>query len=197
MPSFQDALLWLQQNVIEIVAVISGLLYVIFTIRENILLWLFGIISSALYIHVFYSSGIYAYAVLYLYYVIIGFYGWYNWGKKDVNNSVKIRRTPPRMLIGCIIITIVIAGLIFIALEKFTDSDMALTDALLTAGGMVSTWMLTQKFIEQWLFWIVIDLASFGAMIYKELYPSSILFLVYGILAIAGFIEWRRILRKA
>lgn len=69
---------------------------------------------------------------------------------------------------------------------------MALVDALLTSGGIVATWMLTQKLIEQWLFWVVIDLLSMGVMIYKELYPSALLFLVYTLLAIKGFEEWKK-----
>jgi nicotinamide mononucleotide transporter len=195
--SFHDALIWLQQNAIEITAVISGLLYVLFTIRENILLWLFGIVSSALYIHVFYRSGIYAYAVLYIYYVVIGFYGWYNWGKKNTDETLKIKRTPAILLAGCLLSTLIIAIPVYFALKNFTDSDMAATDALLTSGGMVATWMLTQKYIEQWLFWIIIDVASFGAMVYKGLFPSSVLFLVYAILAYKGYFEWRKNLKAA
>lgn len=196
--SFHDALFWLQQNAIEIIAVISGLLYVLFTIRENILLWLFGIVSSALYIHVFYHSGIYAYGILYIYYVLIGFYGWYNWGKKSADETtLKIRRTPSMLLMGCVLVTLIIAIPVYFALKNFTDSDMAVTDALLTSGGMVATWMLTQKYIEQWLFWIIIDIASFGAMIYKGLYPSSVLFLVYAILAFKGYFEWRKNLKAS
>jgi nicotinamide mononucleotide transporter len=66
---------WFQHHYIEVFAVISGLIFMFFTIKENILLWLFGIISSALYVWIFYESGIYAYSLLYIYYVIIGFYG--------------------------------------------------------------------------------------------------------------------------
>jgi nicotinamide mononucleotide transporter len=192
MPSFQDAFLWIGHNFIEIIAVISGLLYVVYTIRENILLWLFGIISSALYIWVFYNSGIYAYAILYVYYVIIGFYGWYNWGKISDDTLVRIRRTPRVLLVGCISVTFIIAVPIFYSLKRYTDTDMAAADSLLTSGGMVATWMLTQKYIEQWLFWIAIDIVSCGVMIYKGLYPSSVLFLIYGILAIKGYVEWKK-----
>lgn len=196
MPVFQEALLWLQQNFLEIIAVLSGLLYVVFTIRENILLWLFGIISSALYIYVFLKSGIYAYSLLYIYYVVIGFYGWYNWGRKERDeSSLKIRKTPVVLLTICIISTFVLAIPVYIGLKAFTDSDMALTDAILTSGGVIATWMLTQKYIEQWLFWIIIDLISFGAMLYKGLYPSSLLFFVYTILAVKGYFEWRKSLK--
>ncbi len=194
MPGFHDALLWLQQNLVEIIAVITGLLYVVLTIREKILLWFFGIISSALYIYIFLKSGIYAYSLLYVYYVMIGFYGWYNWYRKSDEPSLKIRKASVTLLIVCIVATLILALPVYFGLKSFTDSDMAMTDALLTSGGIVATWMLTQKYIEQWIFWVIIDLVSFGAMIYKGLFPSSVLFMVYTILAVKGYVEWRKTL---
>jgi nicotinamide mononucleotide transporter len=197
MPSLSNALIWLQQHYIEVIAVISGLLFVVYTIKEKPLLWLFGIISSGLYIWIFYQSGIYAYSLLYIYYVIIGFYGWYNWTRKPAETSgndgrIRIHKASAVYLSVCIVITVIMAIPVYIVLGKFTDSNMALTDALLTTGGMVATWMLTRKLIEQWLFWIIIDLVSFFVMISKELYPSALLFLVYTLLAIKGYFEWKK-----
>jgi nicotinamide mononucleotide transporter len=182
---------------LEWIAVITGLLYVFFTIRNNILLWIFGIVSSGLYIWIFYQSGIYAYALLYGYYVAIGFYGWYNWSAKQKDpekqgTDLRIHQASRVYLIACLAITALLVWPIYLILKKFTSSDLALTDALLTSGGMVATWMLTQKIIEQWLFWIAIDLLSLGVMIYKGLYPSALLFLTYTLLAIKGYLEWKK-----
>jgi nicotinamide mononucleotide transporter len=198
MPSFSNVFSWLQQHLIEIIAVITGILYVIYTIKEKILLWFFGIVSSALYVWIFIKSGIYAYALLYVYYVVIGIYGWYNWSRSDNETNsvaVKIGRTPLRWLIVCVSVIFIFTLPVYLTLKNFTDSDMAFTDALLTSGGIVATWMLTQKFIEQWLFWIVINAISCGAMIYKGLYPSAFLFLVYAILAVKGYTEWNKDLK--
>lgn len=192
MPVALSVLSWLQLNYLELAAVITGLLYVIFTIRENILLWFFGIVSSALYVWIFFRSGIFAYSLLYIYYVIIGFYGWYNWSRKPSKQAggLRIRKAPARCLWSGLAITLILVVPLYLVLKKFS-SDMALIDALLTSGGFVATWMLTQKWIEQWLFWIAIDLLSMGVMIYKELYPSALLFLVYALLAIKGYMEWK------
>jgi nicotinamide mononucleotide transporter len=189
-----NALDWLQTHYLEIIAVTTGLLYILFTIREKILLWLFGIISSAIYVWIFYKSKIYAYSLLYIYYVIIGFYGWYNWGRKNEGSeaALVIRFTPPKWLAGCLAATVIIAVPLYYILVRFTDSDMALLDAVLTASGMVATWMLTQKYLEQWLFWIIIDVLSMGAMIYKSLFPSAALFLVYAVLAVKGYFDWKK-----
>ena len=197
MQIFATALHWLQLHFVELLATITGLLYIIYTIREKILLWLFGIISSGLYVYVFFNSGIYAYAALYVYYVIIGFYGWYNWsrnphGQEDREGVIAIHRASAALIAGCLVISGLLTVPLYLVLKKYTGSDMAWLDALLTASGMVATWMLTQKIIEQWLFWIVIDLLSFAAMIYKGLYPSSLLFLAYTILAVKGYVEWKK-----
>jgi nicotinamide mononucleotide transporter len=190
---------WLQLHYIELLATITGLLYVIYTIRENNLLWLFGIISSGLFVCVFYNSGIFAYATLYVYYVLIGIYGWYNWSRKlpdkeGGQGNIVIRRASATMIVSCLAISILLAVPLYFILKEYTDSDIALLDAILTSSGMVATWMLTQKIFEQWLFWIVIDLLSFGVMILKGLYPSSLLFLAYTILAIKGYFEWKKAL---
>lgn len=191
---------WLQLHYIELIAVITGLLYVVFTIQDNTLLWLFGIVSSGLYVWIFYKSGIYAYAVLYIYYVAIGFYGWYNWSKKPADpekqhDRLSICRATREYLWTCIILTGILVIPLFYLLKKCTASDMAMADAILTSGGIMATWMLTQKLIEQWLFWIIIDLLSLGVMVYKELYPSALLFLVYTLLAIKGYLKWKKELK--
>jgi len=190
---------WIQLHFIEILATLTGLLYILFTIRENILLWLFGIISSGLFIWVFYRSGIYAYAVLYVYYVLIGLYGWYNWSRPTSfenrkSSGISIHRISPPGLAGCIAVSLLFALPVYFLLVKYSESEVAWLDALLTSSGMVATWMLTQKMIEQWIFWIVIDLFSCSLMIYKGLYPSSLLFLAYALLAVKGFIEWKKVL---
>jgi nicotinamide mononucleotide transporter len=200
MPDLTSATTWFFQHFIEVFAVIAGLLYVVYTIRENALLWLFGIISSGLYVWVFYKSEIYAYASLYIYYVLIGFYGWYSWSEKRADSAgkrkkLKIHHASKVYTVSCIALTGLLTVPIFFLLKKFTDSGLAFADALLTSGGMVATWMLTQKVIEQWLIWIVINLLSLSVMLYKGLYPSAALFLVYSLLAVKGYTAWRKELK--
>jgi nicotinamide mononucleotide transporter len=187
---------------IELIATITGFLYIIYTIREKMLLWFFGIVSSALYVGVFYRTSLYAYSVLYIYYVIIGFYGWYNWSRpirsQGLNSArLTIRRASIPMLVSCIAGIFIFAIPVYFLLKKYTETDVALLDALLSSAGMVATWMLTQKFIEQWIFWIIIDVITCSLMIYKGLFPSSILFLAYTLLALKGFITWKKELEAA
>ena len=123
--AFSNLLTWLLQHYLEVVAVITGLVYVLYTIQEKNLLWLFGIISSGLYSWVFYQSGIYAYSLLYIYYVVIGFYGWYNWSKKSAdsinhNEILHVHRASKGYLWRCIALVVIIAIPIYVILNKFT-----------------------------------------------------------------------------
>jgi len=192
-----DPLYWIHAHLLEIIATITGLLYVIYTIRSNILLWFYGTLSSALYVWIFYKSALYAYGTLYIYYVIMGIYGWYHWRQKMTGNEGKdtplsIHGISTKYLLLLITIALGASVPVFLLLKKYSGDDFALADALLTASGMVATWMLTQKMIEQWLFWVVIDLVSMVVMIYKGLYPSAVLFLVYALLAMKGYSEWKK-----
>jgi nicotinamide mononucleotide transporter len=78
----------------------------------------------------------------------------------------------------------------------FTDSPLPVWDAFTTAGSIVATWMLANKILENWLFWIIIDLISMGLYIYKGLYPTVVLFFVYSVMAVFGYIQWKESLTK-
>ena len=188
---------WLQLNYIEFAATLSGLLYILLTIKKKKILWLFGNLSSGLFVWVFYNAGLYAYGTLYIGYVIIGIYGWYNWShiipdESDKKHEITVRKSTARHLSAYIVLSVLLAIPIYLILKKYSGSALPLPDALLTSSGLVATWMLTQKLIEQWLFWIVIDLFSFFVMICKGLYPSSVLFMLYAMLAVKGFFEWKK-----
>jgi len=183
-------------KIFEWLATISGFIYIYYTIREDTRLWIYGIISSALFIWVFFKSLLYANSILYIYYVIIGFYGWYSWSQsekqRDKGAKLTIHRSSAKELVAYISASLLFAIPVYFILVKFSDSDAPLIDALLTTGGMVATWMLTRKIIEQWIFWIIIDVIWCGLMIYKGMYPSLLLFVAYTILAIKGYFEWKK-----
>jgi nicotinamide mononucleotide transporter len=194
---------WLASHylkILEWLATITGFVYIYYTIREDTRLWLYGIISSAFFAWVFFKSSIYANSLLYVYYVIIGFYGWYTWSRSEKEDNkkpkLKIRSSPIKKLVAYLAVSFVFAIPVYYILKKYSDSDAPLIDAVLTTGGMLATWMLTQKLIEQWILWIVIDMIWCGLMIYKGMYPSLILFIAYTILAFKGYFEWKKELVK-
>ena len=184
----------------EILGTISGLLYIWFSIRQNILLWPLGFITSAFYIYIFFKSGFYADMGLQVYYLVISVYGWMYWhfGNKNPGNKndLPVIKLSPKGWIASVIVTAILTFAISGILIRFTNSTIPWWDAFTTAASITATWMLARKYIDNWLFWIVIDSVSAGLYLYKGLYPTFVLFIVYTVMAFAGFREWFRSLPK-
>jgi nicotinamide mononucleotide transporter len=191
---------WIIDNWIEIVAVATGLAYIILSVKQNIWCWLFGIISSFLYLYVFFNSKIYADMSLQAYYVIMGVYGWVHWARLDSGSKEKKELTVLRLTAKEWLILSGITFVLFILIAQFliyfTDSPVPWVDSFTTSLSFTATWMLTRKIIEHWIIWIVVDAVSIGLYFYRGLYPSIILFAVLTILAVAGYIEWNKEWKK-
>jgi len=186
---------WLVGNKIEVLGAILGIAYIFFSIRQNILTWPTGLLTSVLYVFVFFQSKFYADMGLQVYYVFISIYGWYFWikGKNtDSGEKVPVRVTPRKLWILLAFITLFLYLLLLFILLKMTDSDVPYMDSLTTALSITATWMLARKYIEHWLIWIFIDLVSSGLYIYKNLWPTVVLFGIYTVMAIFGYLKWKK-----
>jgi nicotinamide mononucleotide transporter len=189
---------WMWENKIELIGALLGLLYIFFSIRQHILTWPTGLFTSLLYIAVFFRSGFYADMGLQFYYVGISLYGWYYWlkGGKSARTvsgeQPPVQRMPKKMIPGSIAVTAVIYLIILVILLQFTDSTVPYMDSLTTALSITATWMLAKKMIEHWLIWVFVDLVSAGLYVYKDLWPTVVLFLVYTVMAVVGYVEWKK-----
>jgi len=191
----QQILLWISSNYIELSATIFGLFYILLSIKQNIWCWPAGLITSALYVYVFFVSKFYADMGLQVYYVFVSLYGWYHWkfgAKSKKQDDLKITKTNVKTAIVLLLVTTLFFIIISYILVNFTDSPVPYWDSFTTAASFVATWMLARKMIEHWIIWIVVDSISLGLYLYKGLYPTVILFGVYTILAILGYIEWKK-----
>lgn len=190
---------WLIENWVENLGVLTGMLYIILSVRQNIWCWIFGIISSGIYLVVFFNAKIYADMSLQLYYVVMGVYGWMHWARVD-NNLQKEKLPVLKLNIkSATILFGITTGLFFsIAwfLIQFTDSSIPWVDAFTTSLSFTATWMLARKIIEHWLIWVVVDAVSIGLYFYRGLYSSMLLFGVLTALAIYGYFEWKKEWKK-
>lgn len=180
----------------EILATILGFIYILLSIRQNILLWPIGLLSSLLFIVVFYQSALYANMGLQGYYVIMSIYGWYYWSRGNLGLDGKQQDLPVKRMSGFTMILSIIAGvliqiLIFYILSH-TNSPIPFWDAATTTLSIVATWMLARKYIENWTLWIVTDAISTGLYLKMHLYLTSLLFIAYTILAVIGYVEWKK-----
>ncbi len=195
----QQVLLWISNNYIELLGLIFGLLYILLSIKQNIWCWPVGFITSALYIYVFFVTKFYADMGLQVYYLIVSVYGWSYWmfgAKSKKQDNLKITKTNVKLGIYLFLATIVLFVIISYVLVNYTDSEIPYWDAFTTAASFVATWMLARKIIEHWIIWIIVDSVSLGLYIYKGLYLTVILFAVYTVLAILGYIEWKKELKN-
>ncbi len=185
---------WLLANKIEILGAILGILYIIFSIKQNVLTWPTGLLTSALYVIVFFQSKFYADMGLQVYYVVISVYGWYYWlkgGKNKDENRVLVKSVSSKLRIKLTISTVIIYFTILFILIRFTDSDVPFMDSMTTALSIIATWMLARKYIEHWLIWIFVDLFSSGLYVYKNLWPTAVLFIIYTTMAVFGYYQWK------
>lgn len=193
-----DVLNWISENWVEVSAALVSITYVILAIKEIIWLWPFGILSAILYAWVYAYSGFYAGMALQAYYAVISVYGWIHWSartrKLDTKTEVKLPviRMNRRWLIILILCWLFLWQGIGFILHKYTNSTIPYWDAFTAAGGIVATWMIARKILEQWLFWIVIDIISVGLYVWQGLYITTLLFIVYIIMAVLGYRQWKK-----
>jgi nicotinamide mononucleotide transporter len=206
--------IWLQENYIELFGAITGIIYVFLEIRQNIWLWPLGILTSAVYIWVFFTSKFYADMSLQVYYLAISVLGWYWWaGKKSRghgaegmeqgageigrrgergNEELRVTRIGMKMAIRVLIIFVVLYAALYFILSKLTDSPVPQWDSFITALSIVATWMLARKIYEHWYLWVVVNSTSAVIFFIKHLYPTVILYIIYGVMSFAGMIEWKK-----
>jgi len=187
---------WFSGNYVEVLGVITSLVYLYFSVRQIIWLWPFGIISSALFILIFFNSKFYADMGLQVYYLGVSIYGWIYWSRGAVDRNEKstlpVRRINRQLtLILSITGLVIMLGIVYI-LKNHTDSDVPWGDGFTTAGSIVATWMLARKVLEHWLVWVIVDSVAAGLYFYKGLYPSFLLYLIFTIIAVVGYFQWKR-----
>ncbi len=192
---------WIASNWIEVLGTIFGIAYVILSIKQSIVTWIFGLLTSLLYIYVFFSSAIYAQMVLQFYYVFISVYAWILWAKGTKVDSeekqLQVSYLGKRNILIYSGLTLLIWGTINLILSKFTDSPIPVADSFIAALSITATWLLANKKIETWLIWIVANSFSIGLYIYQNMYPTAILFVFYCASAIWGYFEWKNDYRKS
>ena len=160
-------------------------------------MWPIGLLTSVFYVLVFYDSKFYADMSLQFYYIAMSIAGWYWWIKGGKEGSeLSISKLRKEIFFKLILTSFLFFTVISYILVNYTDAPLPYWDALTTALSIVATWMLVKKILEQWILWVIIDLISMVLYLYKGLYPTSILFFVYSILAIFGYFQWRKLYQE-
>jgi nicotinamide mononucleotide transporter len=214
--------IWISNNFIEIFGAVTGIIFVFLEIRQNIWLWPVGLVTSAVYIWVFFTSKFYADMSLQGYYLVISCLGWYWWtrGKKrrlrskatkfreaeggDVE-KLRIEETETKELqvtrlklstgIMLALVFFLLYIIMWFVLTRLTDSPVPVRDSFITSLSIIATWMLARKIYEHWFLWIVVNFVSAVFFLTRGLYPTVILYTVYGIMSFVGLVAWKKTIK--
>lgn len=190
-PSYEIAL--------ELTAIFFGLLSVWFAKKNNILVFPTGIINTAIYVYLLWKWALLGDMMINFYYVIMSIYGWYHWTRKKeavVQFPISVmtlseKKTAPVIFIA----TIVFVVAVYTFFDKFTHWTSYL-DILVTDIFFVGMWLMAKRKIENWILWIVGDLISIPMFFAKGYTFTSIQYLIFTIIAVYGYLEWKRILQE-
>ncbi len=190
---------------LEWVAVLTGVIYVILASYQSIWCWLFAFVSSSLYVYICIAFELYIESGLQLFYVAMAIVGWLSWSnanKKSSAVSKELLDSPESKTVVQVwslrihAINIIVSGLVAFALgwtfDQFTNQSNPYMDAFTTVYSLLATFMVTRRVLENWVYWVVIDLVSIFLYSSRELYLSSVLYMFFTVLAVFGFITWYR-----
>jgi nicotinamide mononucleotide transporter len=138
------------------------------------------------------TNGVYADAAMQLYYVAAGIYGLIVWKSKSKKREGGIQHTPNGWILNLVVLYAFFHAELYLFLVEFTDSSVPFFDSMSTALSIVAMWMLSRKLVEQWLVWLVVDMISVGLYLYKGIPITAGLYTLYCVLAVAGYMRWRR-----
>lgn len=185
-------------TVIEIAAVVFGLLSVYLTTKQNIWCWPTGIVMVILYVIIFAKARLYSDMIENAIYIVMQAYGWYYWlyGAKIGADSVPVKRLSLRTILfwGFVILSATLGTGYF--MDNYTDADYAYLDAFTTVMSLTAQWFLSIKVIESWVLWISVDVISLNIYALKGLYFTSGLYVLFLMLAIIGLIKWYKVMKK-
>jgi len=177
----------------EITAVVFAILYLALAIKQNILCWTAWILSSCLYTFVMYSAGLYMEALLQIFYVGMGIYGWHQWlNRNSSKQELSISTWQPAKHASAVTLIFVLAYVSGLLLEKYTAAALPFLDAFTTWGAIVTTYMVANKVLENWIYWFVIDSISIYLFISRGLYFTALLFFLYLFMIVIGYRSWKR-----
>ena len=179
----------------EMVAVLLSVTYLLLAIKQSLWCWVAAFVSTLIYTVLFFDASLLMDSALNLFYLVMAIYGWYSWKYGNgINKDEELEITSYGLLknlkiIGTLIIVSLILGYI---MANYTRADFAYLDTFTTVFAVFTTYTLTKKVLENWLYWIVIDSVSIYIYINKGFYLTAVLFAFYTVLAFIAYNNWKK-----
>ena len=190
----------LTHTLLELFAVTMNILSVIYAKRNSILVYPTGLIGTGIFVYILYNFSLLGDMIINFYFVLMSIYGWYYWAqKKDGQTLNNVSRTSIKEYYFILILGIASLLSIYLVYNFYDkwDSWTAYVDTITTAIFFIAMYLMARRKVESWIFWIIGDLITIPLYFYKGLTISSIQYLIFLILAILGYISWKKILNNS
>ena len=184
---------------LDLFTTVLGLLYIWLEYRAHIALWVVGVIMPALDIVLYWQHGLYGDAGMACYYVLAALYGLFVWKFKKTRKKkepLPIIRMPRSKYLPVVVTFLAAWGIIYYILVTWTNSTVPVLDSFTNALSIVGLWALARKYLEQWLFWIVVDIVCAVLYVHKDIPFKAGLYALYVIIAIAGYFKWKQMTKE-
>ena len=188
-------------SLMEVTAVIFAMAYLLLAVRENVLCWLFAFLSTAIYTVLFWDVSLLMESALNVYYMAMAVYGWYQWTRGGTNGDDQPHALAVRSMAAKqhVMVIVAIAGLTIVSgylLSEHSGAAWPYVDSFTTWASVITTYLVARKFLQNWLYWIVIDTVSVPLYIDRGLNLTALLFVTYVVIAVVGYFKWRDHLRN-
>ena len=180
----------------EMTAVILAVAYLVLAIRQNIWCWFCAAISTAMYVYLFANAKLYMESLLNVFYFGMAIYGWYVWRGGKADDELPVSIWPMQVHLYAVVLVILFAGTSGFLLAKFTDAAYPYIDSATTFAAIWATFLVARKVLENWWYWLLIDVVSVFIYWSRGLEATAVLFLVYVVLIPIGLVAWTRSYRQ-
>jgi nicotinamide mononucleotide transporter len=186
----------------ELLAVILAITYLLLAVRENVWCWLFAFISTAIYTILFWDVSLLMDSALNVYYMAMAVFGWYQWTRGATANGDQTHKLAVRSMSNrqhsFVICSVAVLSLASgYLLSEHSNAAWPYVDSFTTWASVITTYLVTQKYLQNWLYWIVIDAVSVPLYIERGLNLTALLFVAYIVIAVLGYISWRAHLQQS
>ena len=178
---------------LEWIGVLTTLVGIYLTVQGKALCWTFNIISSAIYLYIFYVSKLYADSILQFFFIGISIWGWVNWTKfkMEKKDILPVQHQNWVKFIFSLLISTTLGALIGYFLNKYTQDPLPYSDGICFVWSIYATYLTAIFILENWLVWIITNCFYIFIYIQKSLIPTAILYLLLGVLALIGYFNWK------
>ena len=184
---------------LESFAVGMNILSVIYAKQNNILVYPTGLIGTGIFVFILFNFSLLGDMIINGYFFFMSIYGWYYWSRKKdkvyINNVSRLEKKEYKQLIYLALGSLIFIYFVYVQFDKW-NSWTAYVDNITTAIFFVAMWLMARRKIESWIFWIIGDLITVPLYFYKGLTISSLQYIIFTVLAILGYISWKKILLK-